>query len=290
MMCSDLQVDLYAEFDYPRLMDFLRASTSYSLQKAYEICEKRDYVPEMVFLLGRMGNNKQALTLIIERLGEVQRAIDFAKEQNDNDLWDDLLKYSETKPVFIRGLLENVGPEIDPIKLIRRIKNGLEIPGLKPAIIKILQAANIQISLIEGCKTILNSDCRHLTLELQDGQTNAFLGATGTTTCHGCGKLAFFPPDPSSAVNAATSADATSIIFLCRHVYHINCALPNIDLPPRPQHLLNPILAQPSPSTTASDKDRDVAAKILFASQLRARARSRIMCPACGHKGRKEKS
>jgi hypothetical protein len=30
-------------------------------------------VPEMVFLLGRMGNNKKALTLIIERLGDVSR-------------------------------------------------------------------------------------------------------------------------------------------------------------------------------------------------------------------------
>jgi hypothetical protein len=54
-------------------MDFLRASTAYSLEKAYNICKTRDYVPEMVFLLGRMGNNKQALELIIERLGDVQR-------------------------------------------------------------------------------------------------------------------------------------------------------------------------------------------------------------------------
>ena len=45
-----------------------------------------------------MGNNKQALTLIIERMGDVHRAIDFAKEQGDDDLWEDLLKYSETRP------------------------------------------------------------------------------------------------------------------------------------------------------------------------------------------------
>jgi len=52
----------------------------------------------MVFLLGRMGNNKKALTVIIERLGDVHRAIEFAKEQSDDDLWEDLLKYSETRP------------------------------------------------------------------------------------------------------------------------------------------------------------------------------------------------
>ena len=66
--------------------------------QAYKICQERDLVPEMVFLLGRMGSNKQALTLIIERLGDVNRAIDFAKEQSDDDLWEDLLKYSETRP------------------------------------------------------------------------------------------------------------------------------------------------------------------------------------------------
>lgn len=95
---SDLQVDLYADFKPDKLMDFLRASNYYSLERAYQICDARDLVPEMVFLLGRMGDNKRALTLIIERLGDVQRAIDFAREQNDTDLWEDLLKYCETKP------------------------------------------------------------------------------------------------------------------------------------------------------------------------------------------------
>lgn len=52
----------------------------------------------MVFILGRMGNNKKALMLIINRLGDVQRAIDFAKEQKDDDLWEDLLTYSMDKP------------------------------------------------------------------------------------------------------------------------------------------------------------------------------------------------
>jgi hypothetical protein len=41
--------------------------------QAYQVCNERDLVLEMVFLLGRMGNSKQALTLIIERLGDVNR-------------------------------------------------------------------------------------------------------------------------------------------------------------------------------------------------------------------------
>lgn len=52
----------------------------------------------MVYLLGRMGDNKKALMLIIKRLDDVQRAIDFAKEQKDYELWEDLLAYSMDKP------------------------------------------------------------------------------------------------------------------------------------------------------------------------------------------------
>ena len=75
---------------------------------------------------------------------------------------------------FIRGLLENIGVEISPIRLIRRIKNGLEIPGLKEALIKILQDFHLQISLLEGCQTILNGDSSDLSRALQRNQSSGF--------------------------------------------------------------------------------------------------------------------
>lgn len=92
--CIDihLQVTLFAEFATHRLIEYLRASTSYNLEavrhllklvallsdilQAYNECKNRDLVNEMVFLLGRMGNNKKALTLIIERLGDVHMVRD----------------------------------------------------------------------------------------------------------------------------------------------------------------------------------------------------------------------
>ncbi|KAI9283703.1 hypothetical protein BC943DRAFT_280643 [Umbelopsis sp. AD052] len=154
----DIQVELYADFDPAKLLDFLRASNYYSLEKAYKICEKRQLIPEMVFILSRMGNNKKALMLIIEKLRDVQRAIDFAKEQNDDDLWEDLLKYSMDKPLFIKGLLENVGTDIEPLRLIKRIPNKMEIPDLKQALLKILQDYHLQMSLRQGCEKILVSD------------------------------------------------------------------------------------------------------------------------------------
>ncbi|KAF9266084.1 vacuolar assembling protein VPS41 [Marasmius fiardii PR-910] len=254
---QDLQVKLYADYARPRLIDYLRASTEYDLEKAYNVCQERDLVPEMVFLLGRMGNNKKALTLIIERLGDVHRAIDFAKEQADDDLWEDLLKYSETRPTFIRGLLENVGPEINPIRLIRRIKNGLEIPGLKEALIKILQDFHLQMSLLEGCQTILDGDSSDLSKKLQRDQTGGFL-LNSKVICPICSRT--LQEIPQSLV----------LLFLCRHAVHANCVAGGHSLPQQPDAILR---------EAGLSSGRGLNGRIAFESMVRTKINHG--CPVC---------
>jgi hypothetical protein len=192
-------------------------------------------------------------------LNDAPQAIDFAKERKDKDLWEDLLKYSETRPgslnvffifdwflnlapAFIRGLLENVGPEIDPVLLIRRIKNGLEIPGLKEALIKILQDFQLQMSLLDGCQTILNGDSASFTRHLQRDQTKgffltgesfAYLSLTAApicciakTLCPICNRSLQDPPQQ------------LVLLFLCRHVVHAHCIPGGDDLPSQPDRAL----------------------------------------------------
>ncbi|KAH9928463.1 vacuolar protein sorting-associated protein 41, partial [Epithele typhae] len=254
---ADTHVKLYAEYAPRKLIDFLRASNYYNLEAAYNVCNERDLVLEMVFLLGRMGNNKKALYLIIDRLGDVNRAIDFAKEQHDDDLWEDLLRYSETRPAFIRGLLENVGAEIDPIRLIRRIKNGLEIPGLKPALIKILHDFNLQVSLLEGCQTILNGDCADLAHELHRSQTSGFF-LSARTPCPVCGN------------SLAQTPHGLNLLFLCRHVVHAHCVRDDVELPHQPDPALIGMGIGGQPG---------VGGKISFTAILRARINTG--CPVC---------
>ncbi|KAF7728592.1 Vacuolar protein sorting-associated protein 41 [Apophysomyces ossiformis] len=211
-----LQVELYAEYDYPKLLDFLRASHYISLEKAYKTCEQKDLVPEMVYMLGRMGDNKKALMLIIERLGDVQRAIDFAKEQKDNELWEDLLTYSMDKPGFIRALLENVGTDIEPLRLIKRIPDQLEIPGLKDALLKILQDYNLQMSLHQGCEKILVSDSVFLADRMYKIQKRG-INCDQNMLCSICDEEVFEDEADEELPN--------SIIFFCRHAYHERCLL-----------------------------------------------------------------
>jgi hypothetical protein len=49
-----------------------RESNSIVVFQAYEICIKRDLMREQVFILGRMGNAKKALAVIINKLGDIE--------------------------------------------------------------------------------------------------------------------------------------------------------------------------------------------------------------------------
>ncbi|EMP36793.1 Vacuolar protein sorting-associated protein 41 like protein [Chelonia mydas] len=190
------QISLYAEYDRPNLLPFLRDSTHCPLEKQsahrstpeLQLSEKSKgsrlesiscqhstvktpgsvtawYIIAGVldlsvklYLIGRMGNSRSALKMIMEELNDVDKAIEFAKEQDDGELWEDLILYSIDKPPFITGLLNNIGTHVDPILLIHRIKEGMEIPNLRDSLVKILQDYNLQILLREGCKKILVAD------------------------------------------------------------------------------------------------------------------------------------
>ncbi|RMD42384.1 hypothetical protein DV735_g2737, partial [Chaetothyriales sp. CBS 134920] len=155
---ADLAVELFAEFDRPLLTEFLHTSTAYAFDKAVKICEQKHYFDELVYLLSKTGQMKKALFLIIDQLGQVSKAIEFAKEQNDQDLWDDFLEYSMSRPRFIAGLLAEVGMAIDPIALIKRIPAGLEIQGLKQGLRKLLREYDLQGSISSGVAQVLNTE------------------------------------------------------------------------------------------------------------------------------------
>nr|XP_033786133.1 vacuolar protein sorting-associated protein 41 homolog [Geotrypetes seraphini] len=207
------QISLYAEYDRLNLLPFLRDSTHCPLEKALEICQQRNFVEETVFLLSRMGNSRRALQMIMEELHNVDKAIEFAKEQDDAELWEDLILYSIDKPPFITGLLNNIGTHVDPILLIHRIKEGMEIPNLRDSLVKILQDYNLQILLREGCKKILVSDSLSLLKKMHRTQMRGVL-VDEESICESC----LSPVLPS---DAAKPFNVT--VFHCRHMFHKEC-------------------------------------------------------------------
>uniref|UniRef100_A0A671K9V8 Vacuolar protein sorting-associated protein 41 homolog n=1 Tax=Sinocyclocheilus anshuiensis TaxID=1608454 RepID=A0A671K9V8_9TELE len=207
------QISLYAEYDRPNLLPFLRESMHCPLEKALEICQQRHFVEETVFLLSRMGNCRRALQMIMEELADVDKAIEFAKEQDDRELWDDLISYSIDKPPFITGLLNNIGTHVDPILLIHRIKEGMEIPNLRDSLVKILQDYNLQILLREGCKKILVADSLSLLQRMHRTQKRG-VRVDEENICESC-HTPILPSDTAQAFGV--------VVFHCRHMFHKEC-------------------------------------------------------------------
>ncbi|CAL5426427.1 unnamed protein product [Camellia sinensis] len=158
----DMQVELYADFDPKMLLPFLRSSQHYTLEKAYEICVKRELLREQVFILGRMGNSRQALAIIINKLGDIEEAIEFVSMQHDDDLWEELIKQCFHKPEMVGVLLEHTVGNLDPLYIVNIVPNGLEIPRLRDRLVKIITDYRTETSLRHGCNDILKADCVNL--------------------------------------------------------------------------------------------------------------------------------
>lgn len=209
---------LYAQFAPDKLLPLLRLSHSYPLEEALRLCrEHGGLVPETVFLLKRMGNTKEALQQIMEQLQDVQQAIAFCKEQDDAELWEDLIEHSLDKPPFITTLLHKIGAHVNPILLIMRIPNGLDIPRLRDSLVKIIRDYNLQISLREGCRRILVSDCISLLRKLHRQQSRG-IAIAYDQLCHACNRRIL-----SKDVRHMEDV----VVFFCKHAFHSNC-LPSL--------------------------------------------------------------
>jgi hypothetical protein len=74
------------------------------------------------------------------------------------------------KPRFIRGLLEEVGTAINPITLVRRIPEGLEIEGLREGLSRMIKEHEIQHSISNGVAKVLRGEVAVAQSTLRSGQ------------------------------------------------------------------------------------------------------------------------
>ena len=265
---ADTALPLFAEYDRDLLFEFLKTSQSYTLSLASSICESKDYTDEYVYVLSKEGNTKKALFIIIEKLSDVSRAIGFAKEQGDPDLWDDLLTYSMNKPTFIRALLEEAGTVIDPITLVRKIPTGLEIEGLRHSIARMLREYELQFSISEGVARVFRGEVAAGMSTLRAGQkkgvrfdvVSEHQSRPGTSRsqrktrrrispehikaghCAGCGQI-LVDEDPLFSLEDGGPEPEPVLSFSCAHVFHLGCFM-RYDMP---------AFSRPAPPPAASE-------------------------------------
>ena len=216
-----IQVKLYSEFDPKNLLFFLENSSTYNIDDARDVCEKfldfhkgnlenQNYLYRgIVYLYGRLGNTDLAMNIIINKLNDVDLAIEFVEQQKDSELWEELINYSLNNSHFISGLLDHIGDHIDPLTLIKKIPNQMEIEGLKMKLTKIISDFTLQMTLQKGCKNIMKADGKVLSSELYNKQRKAV-------------KIKFNQKCSSCHVEMKQSNE-DSISFFCGHSYHISC-------------------------------------------------------------------
>lgn len=144
-------VELYSSYNRQNLLPFLMKNSDYNIDKAINLCENNEFYEELVYLLGKIGENREALMLIINKLDDPDIAINFAKHQNDTEAWNILLDYSMAKPAFIKALIEGADDQssqfYDPISVIKRIPNDVKIEGLKDSVKKISENNDLNLLL-----------------------------------------------------------------------------------------------------------------------------------------------
>ncbi|EEB05370.1 vacuolar protein sorting-associated protein Vps41 [Schizosaccharomyces japonicus yFS275] len=185
---GDSKLELFAKFDRKRFSRFLEENQCYSLDHAVEVCREYNYLDELVFVLTRMGSNKKALMLIINQLYDVGRAIQYVKEQADQELWEVLIAYSMDKPEFIKTLVENIGTDKNAIELIRRIPAKVEVSSLKSSVLKLLADHETQHSLYSACDHLFKSEALHYADISHDQATKGLLlKVDPVNNCNLCG-------------------------------------------------------------------------------------------------------
>lgn len=131
-------VQLYAQYARPKLLPFLSANNNYSIDDAIAVCEANAFVDELVYLLAQVGENKKALTLILHELDDPQRAVNFAKSQNEHDIWNIVLEHSFSRPSYIKTLIESADEKsnafYNPITILQHMDADLDIAGLKDSV------------------------------------------------------------------------------------------------------------------------------------------------------------
>ncbi|GMJ10786.1 VACUOLAR PROTEIN SORTING 41, vacuolar protein sorting 41, ZIGZAG SUPPRESSOR 2 [Hibiscus trionum] len=240
----DMQVELYVEYDPKMLLPFLRSSQHYMLEKAYEICARKDLLREQVFVLGRMGNSKQALAVIINELGDIEEAVEFVTMQHDDDLWEELIHQCLNKPEMVGVLLEHTVGNLDPLYIVNMVPNGLEIPRLRDRLVKIITDYRTETSLRHGCNDILKADSVNLLVKYYNEAKRAVCLSNEEDVARSKrdanrASQTITPNVRNMDVKSKTRGDGrccmcfdpfsiqnvSVVVFFCCHAYHTTCLM-----------------------------------------------------------------
>jgi hypothetical protein len=160
-------MSLYSELAPHQLLAYLKKAQHYDIDVALEITSKKELYPELVYLLGKVGQTSKAMYLIVDKLNDPELAVEFARSHPDKKLWDIFLNQGIKKPNFIKTMLQYTGTlfEVDVLKLI---PEGMEIDGLKDSLERIMKDNDLVTVIHKVILRIIENEGQSKAQELDD--------------------------------------------------------------------------------------------------------------------------
>lgn len=169
-------VRLYAEYEPSALLNFLRKSERYPLEDALGVCQQRGLLEEEAYLLGRAGRVSEALTIILEKMGDVDSAVAFAAEYQDPKLWEELVGFVREHPHLLVPLLERLDaldtvyygqvgsdsgrpqppPTATPAHVLRTLPTNTPVLRIASSVKRVFDSFELSASLHESCSRLSN--------------------------------------------------------------------------------------------------------------------------------------
>lgn len=259
----DMQLRLYASYRPGDLMTFLRKSSFCPMDVARDVCMGAKPEPlyrELVFVYTRMGNAREAMSIMLDRLRDVEGAVSIAASFGDEDLWTELVKrvIATRSGEAVGNLLDSiVNTPLSPLRVIMQVPSAVAIPRLQARLLAMLRDKLLHRSMVDTCCGLVQRDLVSL-IQLHGSRQRAPVLVSADAACALCqaslavaraptaralkedsdpsAEPASGTPAPAPAPTDETADDAgaptasavekevpRAAVFFCRHVFHEVC-------------------------------------------------------------------
>jgi hypothetical protein len=232
-----LMVRLFAEYEPSGLLPFLRSSERYPLEEALSVCQQQGLLEEEAYLLGRAGRVENALHILLEKVGDVERAVAFAAEYQDPKLWEELVSFVLNHPHLLVPLLEKLDaldtlygkvgsdsgrpqppPTATPAHVLRRLPLGTPVPRIASSVRRVFDSFKLSTSLHVSCSKLSDEEMTSRKKAFISAHSRGSVVAPSSSRCEICGRLISLPPPKLEAEPQDIS------IRLCgQSAVHVDC-------------------------------------------------------------------
>ncbi|CCD65714.1 Vacuolar protein sorting-associated protein 41 homolog [Caenorhabditis elegans] len=214
---ADKAVQLYAEYDQKKLLPFLRKNANYNVNKARKLCSDKGYIEETIYLLAKSGNHYDAVKMMVREYRNMEKVIDYCKDQNDPDLWIHLLGVVAEFPAHFSQLIIEASNCLDPLLIMDKLPDDSDIPNLSEALDKLLVDYTNHAELQQCCYDSTLNDLNVLTQGLISAADES-VSVNIVSRCSLCAQIIINS-------NQETTKKFSDIkVFKCGHIFHLACS------------------------------------------------------------------